>query len=386
MKQLEMTPQLAEMIKAAVGPDVDPTAFAVFETIALNTQPLPGKDGVLFEKAQVMPLTLAEMVKSINDGNHLPIILNHDMEAIPNGRFFHAGLDYGDDGLELRALFYLDPTETNLITKINAGSLDEVSVSFLSRQFLCSECGWDYFQFGTDQNIWERTCANGHKIGQNGVHGEMVGLNQFIEMSLVVRGAAKKPKIVGRSQAKLAPEALQRLAASGFELDDLVVQASLGTKDNTMDLTAALTQIATLSTDKGQLVAEKAQLSVDLGKANDRVTALTADVTRLTEELNVAKAAKPEGYDDTVAENAAALSFLGEQFDRLTAASGKAKVEGDARPKTVAEFKAKITELTDGLTAILPTGGVSEGLGGVDKKDENTVSLKRAAFSLRNNK
>jgi hypothetical protein len=69
-----------------------------------------------------------------------------------------------------------------------------------------------------------------HTIGTDGVHVRMVGLANLIELSLVARGAADKPKIVGRSASKLAPTSAsaQRLAARGFEIDGLVCQASRG--------------------------------------------------------------------------------------------------------------------------------------------------------------
>lgn len=384
MKQLPMTPELSALIKSRVGEDVDTTNLAVFETIALNTKPLPGKRGTFFDSAVTSPLTLAEMVNHINSGNHLPLISDHELAGEPKGRFFHAGLDYSEEGgLDMRALFYLDPTEERSIAKLNAGSLDEVSVSFLAREFNCSECGWDYFAAGEDHHFETRTCENWHTIGVNGVHGNMVGLNQFIELSLVARGAADKPKIVGKSQAKLAPQSLQRLAASGFELDGLVVQASLGTKDDQMDLTAALTKVATLSEEKGTLTAQTATLSADKTRLEGEVTSLKADNVRLTTELSEAKAAQPADYDTIKSENSAAVALLGEQFDHLTVATGGTKVEGDARPKTVAEFKTKIDELTGKLTAILPTGGVSEGLGGKnDKISDSEKERRTAAFSL----
>lgn len=385
MKQLPMTPELSALIQGAVGPDVDTQDLAVFETIALNTQPLPGKRGTFFERATVAPITLAQMVDDINNGNHLPLMGDHVLSGSPKGRFFHAGLNVSDaGGLEMRALFYVDPTEADLITKLNAGSLDEVSVQFLSNEFLCSECGWDYFKFGTNKNIDTRTCANGHAIGVDGVHGEMVGLNQFIELSVVARGAADNPKILGKSQSKLSPESTYRLAASGFEPDALVLRASISTKEEDMDVPALTTAYTEEVRKAATLAVENGNLTVKLTAAEGARDTAVAEVTRLTTELAAAVAAKPEGYDETVAERTAALTFLGAQFDRLLVATNKPKVEGDARPKTIAEFSAKIEELTGGLTAILPTGGVSVAAGGAD--DDNNKDAKaplKAAFGVR---
>lgn len=384
MKQLPMTPQLSALIKGAVGEDVDTANLAVFETIALNTLPLPGKDGTIFEQATVMPLTLSEMADRINGGDHIPLIADHEMWGSPKGRAFHAGLRIGEDGVELRMLFYLDPLEDVLISKLNSGTLDEVSCAFLSTQFNCSKCGWDYFQFGANENIYERTCGNGHKIGQDGVHAEMVGLNQFIELSLVARGAADKPKIVGKSQAKLAPESALALAAKGFEPNALVVQASRGKED--MDLTAITAQLTSLSSEKGALTANLATVTgerdtarTDLAARTTELSTANASIATLTSERDAALL-RPDASVKTDLD--AALAYLGAQYDHLTVASGKPKVEGDARPKDVAAFTAAIDEMTGKLTSIIPVGGRSD----TSKDDDKTVQLSAApssAFALR---
>lgn len=390
MKQLDMTPALAAMIKAAVGSDVDPTNFAVFETIMLNTKPLPGKRGTLFAKAVVEPITLKEMADHINGPNgHLPIVSDHELTGAPKGRLFHAALDYEDGSLTLRGLFYIDPTETQLIAKLNAGSLDEVSVAFLSREFNCSECGWNYFGLGvSSEYIYSQTCANGHQIGVNGVHGEMVGLSQFIETSLVARGAADKPKIIGKSDSKLAPEGLQLLAASGFEVDELIVQASLGKKEDKDMSEAAINaltaQLTALSTDKGAALAELSAAKTGLATAQADVVRLTAEVAArdatiatLTSERDTALQ-RPDAA--VAAERDEAVTFLHEQLDHLMVAKGEAKLEGAARLSKVSDIKAKIVELTDNLTAILPVGGRSNN--GQDA-NEAKLSINLAAFTVR---
>ena len=389
MKQLTMTPALSAMIKQAVGEDVDTNQLAVFETIALNTNPLPGKRGSLFENAVVEPITLKQMVESLNSGGHLPLIADHELLGAPKGRVFHAGLDIAADGaLEMRALFYLDPTESDLIAKLNAGSLDEVSVAFLAKEFLCSECGWDYFgASSTPDNIYTRTCGNGHQIGTNGVHGEMFGLNQFVEMSLVARGAADKPKIVGKSQAKLAPEGLQLLAASGFQMDELIVQASAANKEVKMDLSALTAQLTSLSAEKGELTVKLSAAETARDAATSQVTTLTATVAErdativtLTAERDTL-AARPEAEVGT--ERDEAVTFLQEQVNHLLVASGKPKLEGDALPGKVADLKAKISELTGNLTSILPVGGKSVGAGGEENGEAKLSFEPKDAFGVR---
>lgn len=386
MKQLQMTQELSKLIKDRVDQDIDTAKLAVFETIAINTKPLPGKDGTIFQDAVVKPVTLAQMVDFVTTpGNHLPLIADHELFGAPKGRFFHAALFSDDnslDNLEMRALFYLDETEQDLIAKLNAGSLDEVSVAFLSSAFLCSECGFDYFSQGTMDNINNMTCANGHTIGIDGVHAEMVGLNKFIELSLVARGAADKPKIVGQSQSKLAPESVYRLAAKGFETNGLVFQGSAMGKEEVMDTTKLVADFADVTSKLAVAEADKSRISTELSETKTALDAAKADVTRLESELTAAKAEKPADYDSAKTERDEAKTLLGEQLNSLRVALGEDKLDADKLPTTIAELKTAIEEKTNGLTAIIPTGGRSKGAG--DNAADAPVNL--SGFSTRKNK
>src|SRR4051812_25519284 len=107
MKRLQLTPELIAKIKAAVGQDVEVTNdFAVFESISLNTLPLPGKQGTIFENATVSALTIKQMADRINGGTTLPLMLIHNMDQMPVGRVFEAGvtLDGKLGDTELRTL------------------------------------------------------------------------------------------------------------------------------------------------------------------------------------------------------------------------------------------------------------------------------------------
>jgi hypothetical protein len=381
MKQLPMTPQLSDLIHLAVGPDVETANLAVFEAISLNNAPLPGKNGTIFENAVVMPITLRQMADSIAGGNHLPLISDHQMMGEPKGRVFAAELTYNQDAatsagdLELRTLFYLDPTETVLIAKLNSGSLDEVSVSFLSTEFNCSECGWDYF--GPELSataLQTRTCDNGHVIGTDGVHAEMVGLSKFVELSLVARGAAYKPKIVGKSASKLQPPSSMRLAAAGVEIDGLICQASLGEDIVTMDTNKLLTDLVEAKTSVAVLTATNGTLSAQVLDGGSKFAASEAKVVELTASLALAEA-KPNNEADYQV----ALTFLGEVLVKLTTAAGEAAPA--ELPKTVADLKVAIEAKTSKLTAILPVGGVAA------SADDDSTKVKpafpRSAFSNR---
>lgn len=384
MKQLPMTPQLSARIKAAVGEDVETEGLAVFECIALNTKPLPGKGGSLFESAKIPVLTLQQMASWLENGGHIPLISDHQLMGEPKGRAFAGELHTAEDGstAELRVLFYLDATEDRLIAKLNAGTLDEVSVSFLSTQFLCSECGWDYFSGeALSENFFERTCANGHKIGEDGVHAELVGLDKFIELSLVARGAADNPKIVGRSKSKLQPTSQQlRLAASGIEIDGLVCEATTGEEivSTTPDFVKLTTDLVNARVSEGTLMASNtaltSQVSTLTAGAEALQTSLTASEARVTElTVDLAAAKEPAA---NAADYAEAIAFLGEVLSKVLTASG-AEVPAEL-PKTVAELKADIIKHTSDLTAILPVGGIAQ------TQTDEKPKLVASAYSNRN--
>lgn len=386
MKQLPLTPELTKLIKASVGEDVDVTGFAVFEAISLNTKPLPGKGGSIFEGAVVSALTLRQMADSINAGNHLPLISDHQLTGEPKGRVFHADLMYGPGGeVELRTLFYLDPTEDRLIQKLNAGSLDEVSVSFLSSQMLCSECSFDYMGPEAEwSNIRDRTCNNGHTIGENGVHARLVGLSQFIELSLVARGAADGPKIVGKSESKLQPAAALRLAARGFNTDGLIVRASRGEEVVTTpfdpsklitDLSQSQAQVIVLTQSETALKGQVTELTAARDTAVADRDAANARIAELETELAAAKEA-PE----SAAQLTEAVQFLQTTLSKVIVASGGEAPAADALPKTITELKAQIEEKTANLTAILPVGGVARG---AQTEDGAKPKLVASAFSTR---
>lgn len=358
-----MTPELAQLIKDRVGQDVDPTNLAVFEAIALNTKPLTGKDGTLHERAVVAPVTLRQMADHIKNGGHLPLISDHQLTGAPKGRVFDADLVFvGVSELELRVLFYLDPTESRLIAKLNAGSLDEVSVSFFPTQFLCSECGWDYL--GPDaeyENFFDRTCANGHTIGENGVHADLVGLSDFIEVSLVARGAADQPRIVGKSDSKLQPASSMRLAAHADFKDRLIVQASRGEDPvSNFDPTALVTELSEAKADVKILNAAKEALDATITTLTRERDAANTKVTELTAELETAKTDLAKAKAESKADEAsAAVTFLQSILSKVLVAAGKDEPKAEDLPTVVADLEKQIKENTSDLTAILPVGGVS---------------------------
>lgn len=378
MKRLELTAELIQLIKDRVGPDVDLDGIAVFESISLNNKPLPGKQGTFWEKAVATPLTLRQISDHIQTGNHIPLMMDHSMAGVPKGRVFEAGIDYSGDGeFELRTLFYLDKTQADLATSIDSGVYDEVSVTFLPTSYLCSECDFDYLGEGANfENFYTRTCADGHQIGTDGVHVRMVGLAHLTELSLVARGAADKPKIVGRSTSKLAPTSASalRLAARGFEIDGLVCQASMGedqvnTEKLVADLMAATSQVAVLQAAAGTHETALTAANTARDEALGQVTTLTTERDELQTQLTAAQSAN-KSEDAT-----AAVAWLTASLTKLLTAAGKT---AENLPTDVAALTAAIDAETNGLTALIPAGGASEG--GTASETEGKPAVSLSAF------
>jgi predicted nucleic acid-binding Zn-ribbon protein len=197
----------------------------------------------------------------------------------------------------------------------------------------------------------------------------MTGLADLIELSLVARGAASNPKIVGRSASKLAPAPAQRLAARGFEIDRLVCQASRG--EDQVDVSKLTADLIDAKTKVGVLEAAAATHETALTAANTRATELQTQlsaaqesVTRLEAELATAQGASKAD------EATAAVAWLTASLTKLLTA---AKKPVENLPTDVAALTAAIDAETKGLTALIPPGGASEaGL-------EDTTEAKPAA-------
>lgn len=250
MKQLILNQKTTDLLRAAVGPDADLNNFAVFETLALNTLPLD-KRGSIWHGGIFEGRVLQDMAIHLQAEKFVPLHTMHQSsEELPVGRVFHGETRdrAGDNRIhtELYTLFYVDKqTEEgqDLIAKLDSGVINEVSVGVRANEVRCSECGFDYY--GEDATFWnfiDGTCDNDHTIGVDGVHVQLAGgLDRFLELSLVSRGAANHTRILNRQQAVISQdESLRSLAASGTVVpaDASFVHASKGKENLDMKLSA----------------------------------------------------------------------------------------------------------------------------------------------------
>lgn len=379
MKQLEKTPKIVEALRL-IEPDLDLSKVAVFEAEALNTLPV-SKRGSIYDKARHSESTLKAMAAAIIASGGIALAIAHDMQMMAEGKVFKGEVFSGEHGPELRVLFYVLNSDTKLVEKLDTGIIDEVSVTIIGKALLCSECGWDFLGAdATMAHFWDRTCANEHEIGIDGVHLTVSGLDTWYEMSLVQKGAAKNPKIQSKSKTLMAGAAPQRLAASGIALSAAAITSSPTKKEKSnmadidvnkmiADLTAA--QVAT-HTVKAELATAQAQLTASQGEVTTLKTQLAAA------EKAAGDAAPVLAENKTLKDQVTSYTtFLTEQATKLQAALGK---PGEAVPTTIAELQTFITESQVKLGTLFPKGGAAASAGAAAKEGQ---AADLSAFSTR---
>lgn len=225
-KSIEASEELLAQIERISGTTVAASDIVIFEAAVANTRPL-NKMGSIFNQGRISEDTLRQMASALNSGEEsVPLHTLHMQGGeLPIGKVFQAEVLQASDGeAELRAMFYLPASETSMVEKINLGIIDEVSVGLKSKALLCSKCGFDYFSAEAGfENLYSMTCESGHTVGDDGTHVKLSGLDKWMELSLVSRGAASKPKILGRTKQVMGKETYDRIAADGLPPEAVVL-------------------------------------------------------------------------------------------------------------------------------------------------------------------
>lgn len=361
MKQIQKTPEIIAALRQSVGPDVNIDGLAVYEAIALNNRPIR-KEHPLFKGAVADRSLLLEMAAALSQESR-PVQIQHYDDDLPKGRAFHGKVIEQGSELELRVLFFLPTDEASVISKLDSGTVDQVSVSILPKQILNSKSGFDYLgSKATAENVWTGNDGDGNILGQNGVYGRMVGLDKWFELSLVGMGGAENARIVSRGESYFG-SSYQKLAASGVDPSVYVLEASTENEDmpdslkdlvdkltdTTVQLTNKSTEVTTLTAQVATLTSTVKDLETKLEAANkpdEALTTLQATLDTTKTELE----ASNKDRDD-------AIAALSEVAKTVLTAAGKPDAE---LPKTVAELSTLIEDTKKTLAATLVAGGVSE--------------------------
>lgn len=390
MKRIELTERVKALIKASVGDDIDYEKIAAFEATAVTSLPL-NKRGSVFDKGQITAETFIEAANLLNTGLFVPLHTLHEQGyEIPVGRLFygeHVKSNQGTD--ELRVLFFVDGTSPDLISRLDTGTIEEVSVGMQFKRLLCSTCNIDLME--DNESIWSQTCKNGHVMGMGTNHVKPDGVANFREMSLVSKGASNGAKVLG---------AQKRLLASAYYKDGSALAASL--KDPEFMLFGSPTKLAE---EDPMLIAE---LQAKLAKAEGDLTLTATAKTEAEGKVAVLEAAKTEAEGKVAvleaklaaeAENNSGIAASLIAWEAACTASEAAKTEAEGKvatleaAKTEAETKllaaeTELAPLKAAQTATLtqrpfklPMGGVANlNATTTDSVKPNTVTTGSTAF------
>lgn len=306
-KRIEVTTAIKEAIIASVGSEIDFENIAVFETVAVTSRPI-NKPGSIFQDAVIPRATLEQAAAQLNTGTFVPLhTLHMQGYELPVGRLFKGTVGTSQDGFdELHALFYVDPTEKELASKIENGTIEEVSVGLRPEKLVCSGCDFDYGLQSSEDNLWTRTCDNGHVLGMGGYHLRLEGVKKFMETSLVSKGASDGAKILNQRKRLLASQ-FADLAASCNNPEHTTLFAS-----PTLGEEIDMKEIEELQAGLSALTAKVEAQAATITSQAETIVAMTAKVDEQATALQAStETLKP------LTEKAAALVSLADGADAL---------------------------------------------------------------------
>lgn len=384
MKRLEKTSEITNLLRKSYGPDAKLDNLVVFEMTLANTLPLR-KGGGLFKGARLAASLLQEIMNAVNLES-IPAQFQHDTQTLPKGRFFAAKM-YGLE--EVRGLVAVDEsTEPLLVAALDSGTVDQVSVGMINKHLTCSTCGFDY----QGEKAWEfryaGECDKEHKIGENGVHVVVAGLDSLFETSFVGRGAVNGARVVGPSDSIFQNnQALAASAAGGNNVAALFT-ATLATPEEpkTMDLTILTTQLTSAVAGEATAKAQVTTLTAERDAATGQVTTLTAernDALAAKTTAETALAAVTTERDAATTSVTAAVTALTAEATAVLTACGKSAddIAAALKDKDAPALLTILQENRKHFAAVIPVGGVAKA---ADTTLDSTAPARRAgAFSTR---
>jgi len=356
MKQVAITSDIQNRLQAAVGSEVDVSNLAIYEAIALNTRPVR-KQHPMYVGGTHTKNFLEQMAAAVGKES-LPLQIQHDAGPLPVGRIFYGEVIDSPNGIsELRVLFWVDRTNSDIVNLVDNGTVDQVSVSVLPAKVTCNMCGFNFLgDTATIDNVWTGTCDQGHVMGTDGAHVIMNDLNRWFEMSLVGQGGIPGARIVPRTGALLA--------ASGSDLPFLTLTLSSNELEKlSMDLTKLISELTDSKAEVVALKASQATLTEQLATAASSIATKDAEIEALKAQIK-------DPAVDTTAVNA--LSDIAKHVLALT---------GDATGTPPAEAD-KIVELVK-TTKLSIAPASSKAADGSEDGKEAPLMLAASAFKRR---
>lgn len=412
-KRVDIDERLRQHIETKCGADVDTTKFVAYQARIISTEPI--SQNTIYDGATTSAATITELEQMANDPlRNTCIQTMHDNTILPVGRLIVAkAVDEFDTGARaLYGTFIVSTEHEDIISKLDAGIIDEVSIGFSGKKLVCSECDKD-FKEADEMMQWMAAMAGvcphcEAKFGKNGAHLNIIGVDKLYEVSLVGKGAARNPKILDKSKQLALAANQKQIKASLSEIGAQVLNLSVtgkltDEKENTMDLSEVMTKLTELSDRIQQFEdsvnsrleelantesAAPVEAPVEEPAAEVEEDPKPAEEAPAEEEAPVEEAsteedapaeteeAPVEEVSKVEAELSEMKSFMLAEVNKVLVASGAEKLSEDASFESI-KNALEASKLT--LAASIPVGGVANA---ADSNAEEPGNCKYSATQL----
>lgn len=376
-KRVELTEELKNKIRSRLGNDVDFLSLAFYQARIVSTEPI--SQNSLYNKSRLSRSTIYELEEFFNQDPYLNVNLQvmHDQSVLPVGRVVVVrAVDDFDGSSALYGIFCVSTEHQEYINKLDNGIIDEVSISMLAKKLICSECGFDLREASQEEQFaafFFHTCPKCEKEFGREAYLNLVGVEEFIEVSLVTKGAARHAKILDSSkQLALAAnnkEVKLKLSQLTKELLPLNLNGKILIEENTMEMEELLAKFQELSDNltsfkdeveskfeeiskREEAPAEVEDVNKEPASEEDKPTS-NEEVEQLRNEVNEAKeslAASEASFNEL-------KTYFVEEVNKVLVAAGKEKVSVDA---SFADLKKSLESSRLTLAANIPSEGVSK--------------------------
>lgn len=381
-KKIQIDPRLQELIEKKCGKDIDMSKFSVYQARVVSTEPI--SQNSWYDKAQMAHSTIFELADLINeDIRNTPIQTMHDGTVLPIGRLIAGKAVEEDNGVTaLYADFMVSNEYTDIISRLDSGIIDEVSIGMAGKKLICSECGTDMMELDEGTRMmayFTNSCPECDGVfGKNGVHLNIVGVKRLSEVSLVGRGAAKNPKILDTAKQISLAASGEQLKASLRDLSELVSDVYLDGKfvneEGSMTLEELMAKLNEIETKLNSALAdvnEKINSLDEKIKASEEPEPVAEPVAEPApetskddpqsdnKELEEAESKLAEAnkeIESLKAQSSMVLEFIRSEANKLLVAAGRSQLAEDV---SFDEIKKVIAESKATLAATIPVEGVS---------------------------
>ena len=252
-KRVVLNETIISKMKSVLGEDISPDNYVVYKARAISTEAISKRGSDLLNGATPTENFIRSIVAMANEPQkNVSVHTMHDDWSLSIGRVFDMWEVVEFDSVHA-AYAYLailkNDENKEVIEKIDAGILDEVSIGFEIKSGKCSVCGWDFFDNNLSEDdklehLWNATCANGHVMGKDGAHLVLDAPKSFSEISIVNQGAAHKAKIQEIAKFSLSFEDAKKDAKSLLaKVGNTTVLTKLESKMTEEEMTAKFAEM-----------------------------------------------------------------------------------------------------------------------------------------------